>query len=50
MYIKRHKLSWIKNLMKSVKIDPGEINNHTVLYILLQYNKTQAYFITGQLS
>ena len=47
MDIKLYKLSWIRNLTNVQKFDTHEINNHTAQKIL-QHNKTQTYFITGQ--
>ena len=43
MCIKLHKLSWIRNLTKSMKVDYHKINNHTIQYKPLQHNETQTY-------
>ena len=44
MYIKLHKLSWIRNLTKSTKIDPHQINNHIILYKPLQHYRKPGTF------
>ena len=44
MYIKLHKLSWVRNLKN---LRPNKINKHTVQYKVLQHNETQTYLITG---
>ena len=45
MYIKFHKLLWIRS---SQKFDPHKVNNYTVQYKFLDNKKTQTYLITAQ--
>ena len=40
MYIKLHKFIMDKKLINPWKFDPHEMNKHTLLYKLLQHNKT----------